>query len=209
MSGVVMIVIKMEYGITWMLVQVYLGKVENYGCPMKENGLDSDNDGVPDRDDLCIYIPGLKEMLGCPDSDEDGISDNLDDCPYVKGPSTNKGCPTNEADLKEHSGLLEFDTDNATIQSRYFPVLDKIAFQLNNNQRLRLIVEGHTDDEGNHLYNHQLSKKRAVNVQKYLLRKGVPAEQMELHFYGETKPIIGLSEYRRSPTKETEEWFLS
>jgi serine/threonine protein kinase len=76
---------------------------------------DSDNDGVPDKEDVCKYDAGDNsqgcpdadgdgvfdyedncpdtpgDFDGCPDSDEDGISDYNDECPDVKGNSTS-GC---------------------------------------------------------------------------------------------------------------------
>ena len=52
--------------------------------------VDSDGDGVPDRDDRCPYTPrGVKvDGYGCPfDTDKDGVLDGLDRCP-----DTEHGC---------------------------------------------------------------------------------------------------------------------
>ncbi|MDR1593151.1 MAG: thrombospondin type 3 repeat-containing protein [Prevotellaceae bacterium] len=59
---------------------------------------DSDNDGVPDKEDECPNIPGLAATKGCPDSDGDGIPDHLDDCPTVAGIGQFKGCPDSDFD---------------------------------------------------------------------------------------------------------------
>lgn len=61
-------------------------------------GKDSDNDGVPDKDDRCNDTPPnvAVDAFGCPvDSDNDGVPDYLDTCPETP---TNvkvdeKGCP--------------------------------------------------------------------------------------------------------------------
>ena len=56
---------------------------------------DDDQDGIPNRDDLCPNVPGLKDNKGCPpDADGDGVPDLLDKCPHEKGIVQFKGCPT-------------------------------------------------------------------------------------------------------------------
>jgi serine/threonine protein kinase len=56
---------------------------------------DSDNDGVIDKYDHCIYEYG--EMGGCPDSDNDGTPDYRDDCPDAYS-ENNRGCPDMDND---------------------------------------------------------------------------------------------------------------
>jgi outer membrane protein OmpA-like peptidoglycan-associated protein len=86
--------------------------------------------------------------------------------------------------------FIEFATNISKISSKYYPFLDRLAFQIKNNADLTIIIEGHTDAEGNQLYNYHLSQQRAYAVQNYFFQKGVPLEQVEMHFYGETKPKI-------------------
>lgn len=52
---------------------------------------DSDNDGIQDEVDACIYIKGDPKGKGCPDSDDDGIYDNKDACPEEFG-NNEDGC---------------------------------------------------------------------------------------------------------------------
>lgn len=59
---------------------------------------DSDGDGVPDKDDKCPDVAGLKEFDGCPDTDGDGVPDHLDKCPEEAGPTENDGCPWPDTD---------------------------------------------------------------------------------------------------------------
>lgn len=59
---------------------------------------DSDGDGVPDEEDLCPNIAGLKEFTGCPDTDGDGIHDVLDKCPNIAGLKEMSGCPDSDGD---------------------------------------------------------------------------------------------------------------
>jgi OmpA-OmpF porin, OOP family len=65
---------------------------------------DRDGDGVLDRDDRCIDVPGEKPS-GCPpegDKDGDGFLDSKDACPEVAGIAPD-GCPNPDAD---NDGIL-------------------------------------------------------------------------------------------------------
>ncbi len=54
-----------------------------------------------------------------------------------------------------------------------------------------LIIEviGHTDNAGSPSYNLDLSIKRAQNVTKYLIQKGVQEKQLSYSGKGDTAPI--------------------
>ena len=81
-------------------------------CPdvagLKEfNGCpDTDGDGIADKDDACPEVAGLKEFNGCPDTDGDGVADKDDKCPDVAGPAENGGCPWPDTD---GDGVLDKD----------------------------------------------------------------------------------------------------
>lgn len=54
---------------------------------------DDDKDGVPNTEDQCPLLAGVKENKGCPlDGDGDGIPDAQDKCPKDKGSAEFKGC---------------------------------------------------------------------------------------------------------------------
>jgi len=59
---------------------------------------DSDGDGIKDSEDACPNAAGLAIMNGCPDADGDGIADKEDACPNAKGTKENKGCPDSDGD---------------------------------------------------------------------------------------------------------------
>jgi OOP family OmpA-OmpF porin len=50
-------------------------------------------------------------------------------------------------------------------------------------------VGGHTDSQGDEFANQNLSERRAQAVADYLVVNGVPATQLTVLGYGETKPI--------------------
>ncbi len=57
----------------------------------------------------------------------------------------------------------------------------------------RILLDGHSDNSGNRLLNRDLSRRRALAVQDYLLANGVPPEQITLRFHGERYPLVANS----------------
>jgi outer membrane protein OmpA-like peptidoglycan-associated protein len=70
--------------------------------------LDSDKDGIADKDDACPDVSGPIDNKGCPylDSDKDGVLDKDDKCPKVAGPVENNGCPWPDTD---GDGIIDRD----------------------------------------------------------------------------------------------------
>jgi outer membrane protein OmpA-like peptidoglycan-associated protein len=69
-----------------------------FGVALKFGGVDTDGDGVYDKNDECPDVPGLEEFAGCPDSDGDGIADKIDACPDKAGTVEMNGCPDTDGD---------------------------------------------------------------------------------------------------------------
>lgn len=151
------------------------------GCP------DTDDDGVADDDDACPEQAGSKALNGCPDKDKDGIADKDDDCPDVPGAAEHKGCP---ASLSRQSlGNVTFETAKATLQATSYRYLDDVIAVLKQYANTHIIIEGHTDNEGEDDVNLELSKQRAETIRTYFIQKGIKAERMSTSGYGETRPI--------------------
>jgi outer membrane protein OmpA-like peptidoglycan-associated protein len=86
-----------------------LGSVEftpiGGGKKCEERPLDRDGDGIPDAEDACPLMPGVRTTNpatnGCADRDGDGLPDPIDACPLVAGPRSNDpkkdGCPPDPA----------------------------------------------------------------------------------------------------------------
>lgn len=169
------------------------GPKENQGCPDK----DSDGDGVVDRKDACPNVPGPAENGGCPwaDRDGDGVPDKDDKCPDVPGPKDNQGCPRKQtlivvrADRIELKQQIRFAPNKSTILPPSFPLLRQIAQALVDAPAVRFRVEGHTDNVGKLDANMKLSQGRADAVKEFLVKQGVPAEQVVAEGYGPTRPI--------------------
>jgi OOP family OmpA-OmpF porin len=169
------------------------GFEDSDGCPDPDN----DRDGVPDLQDACPNVPGLREFDGCPDRDKDDVPDNVDKCPDVAGPAENEGCPilqpplvTVERDRIRLKANVLFETGEARIQKQSYPVLDEVAKVLVDHPEVRpVLIEGHTDNVGSRRYNLDLSARRARAVVDYLVKKGIDAKRLRAQGFGFDQPI--------------------
>jgi len=84
---------------------------------------------------------------------------------------------------------VEFETGSSTLLESSYALLDRVAEILKNHPRLKLIVEGHTDDVGGDEYNLRLSLERAGSVKQYLATKGVWPDSVKVFGYGKRRPI--------------------
>ncbi len=168
------------------------GFTDEDGCPDP----DDDGDGVMDQMDQCPRQAGPVPNGGCPDTDRDGdtVIDRLDNCPDEPGSVANRGCAQKQL-VEINDGqlvILEpvyFMTAKDIIEARSYKLLDNVAAVLRAQPRLRVQVEGHTDDVGNPVYNKELSRSRAAAVVHYLVAKGVEPARLRSVGYGEERPI--------------------
>lgn len=56
--------------------------------------------------------------------------------------------------------------------------------------KVRVLIEGHTDERGTAEYNLALGERRARAAYEYLLMLGVRAEQLEMISYGKERPAV-------------------
>ena len=83
-----------------------------------------------------------------------------------------------------------FDTNSATIRPESAPVLERIGTMMQEHPELSLLVEGHTDDEGEFDWNMELSADRAASVKAYLVENfGIDPERMRTMGLGPTQPV--------------------
>jgi outer membrane protein OmpA-like peptidoglycan-associated protein len=67
--------------------------------------------------------------------------------------------------------------------------LDQVAEALKNQADHKMIVEGHTDSQGNESSNNELSQRRAQSVRDYLVSRGVPSEIITSTGVGQGRPV--------------------
>lgn len=171
------------------------------GCPVDP---DPDKDGIPVPQDACPEQAGIAPD-GCPDldPDKDGIRDPDDRCPdkpeTKNGYQDGDGCPDEVPEkIKSFTGVLEgieFALGKADIRPQSKPVLDKAVAVLKEFPSVRILITGHTDDQGDAEKNVTLSKDRAASVKQYLVDQGVAANRVETRGAGPNEPIADNKTY--------------
>lgn len=164
------------------------------GCPDPDN----DGDGVVDAFDRCVEEYGPTENRGCPDTDRDidGVYDRLDNCPDVAGDPRFRGCLRPQrvvlaADRVQILDRVFFHDNSARVQGRSHSLLRNVANVLRAHPEIELVViEGHTDDRGDHDRNVALSRRRAGSVLDFLVSRGVEASRLRARGYGPDRPAV-------------------
>ena len=67
--------------------------------------------------------------------------------------------------------------------------LDNVVGMMKAYPRMRITINGHTDNVGSEETNQTLSEKRAKSVFDYLVRHGIEPNRMSCHGYGLSYPI--------------------
>ncbi len=86
-------------------------------------------------------------------------------------------------------GDVTFETNSASLDSRFFSVLDSVGTVLQEYKSTLVTVAGYTDSTGSANYNQQLSEKRATTVALYLNSRGVAHERLAAIGHGEANPV--------------------
>ncbi len=82
-----------------------------------------------------------------------------------------------------------FATDSYELDPRSTAELNNVVSFLKTNPGVSILLEGHTDNEGNAAYNKDLSLKRAEAVKDYLLKKGISPKRLNTRGFGDTLPV--------------------
>ncbi len=88
---------------------------------------------------------------------------------------------------------VEFDTNSYTIRKSSYPILDELGKALLSDElkRVRILVKGHTDSDGDEAMNLELSCKRSLSVKAYLMeRYKIAGERMKAIGYGRSLPLV-------------------
>jgi peptidoglycan-associated lipoprotein len=86
--------------------------------------------------------------------------------------------------------VVYFDFDSDVVKEEYRPLVELHAKRLNNNKRLAMTLEGHTDERGGREYNLALGQRRAEAVAKSLTLLGVGGAQVEAVSFGKERPAV-------------------
>ena len=148
---------------------------------------------VDDRDALYAFQqqifngpappPAPRKARAMTDLDEDGVDDRFDRCAR-----TPLGAVVDERGCWVIEDYV-FETDRAAILPEHRGPLDAIVVVLERNPKLRVRIDGHTDDTGAATYNFDLGERRAATVSRYLQAHGIADARLELRSFGAARPI--------------------
>ena len=88
---------------------------------------------------------------------------------------------------------IKFASDSYQLSEKAKLVIDEFILFLGEQPRIKVDIQGHTDNAGNAEDNMTLSKNRAKVVYDYLVSNGITSSRMAWHGFGQTIPIASNS----------------
>jgi len=121
------------------------------------------------------------------DSDADGVPDYNDRCP-----NTPLGVAVNHYGCRLITTLrFNFDYKSTKVKKEYMEKIKKLAEYLKTHKRVKIEIDGYTDNKGSRAYNLALSKKRAEAVRDILIKKfHIKPSRIVVKGFGEAHPIV-------------------
>jgi outer membrane protein OmpA-like peptidoglycan-associated protein len=99
---------------------------------------------------------------------------------------------------------LFFDIGKHSLLPTSIPELIRIA-SIINRYKLKVEIDGHTDDVGEDISNQSLSENRANSVKEFLLSKGCNPNLLRTYGFGENKPLVpNLTDENRAKNRRVE-----
>ena len=97
-----------------------------------------------------------------------------------------------------------FEKDKSQLQERSYASLDTLAALLSHNP-IQIKINGHTDNQGDVLYNKNLSSERAKTIYDYLISKGLDKKRLTWEGFGASRPVAdNASEAGRQKNRRVE-----
>ncbi|SJZ82426.1 outer membrane protein OmpA [Vibrio cincinnatiensis] len=111
---------------------------------------------------------------------------SLDDYPEMKPEIEIEKIIPVKNPLEEKSTLF-FAYDSPIQASEEY--LYQVAQYMLENKKIHIMIDGHTDSDGNESYNKKLSEQRAVRIAYYLIEQGVSHSRITTRGFGSLHPI--------------------
>jgi outer membrane protein OmpA-like peptidoglycan-associated protein len=153
------------------------GPAWNKGCAF-------DDDPDPDGDRVCSEWVATKKLQ----KQFANVCTGIDRCPDEPG-DDGHGCPVQ---APEKLTGVTFKSGKATLESNAKTVLKGVAKKLTTEDRykdLKIVIQGHTDNQGKAKKNMDLSKARAKAVADLLVKSGVDRKRIDYVGCGDTAPV--------------------
>lgn len=81
-----------------------------------------------------------------------------------------------------------YNTASDELSDRAKFILKQFGRFLKENESITILIQGHTDDEGDAQKNLELSERRAKGVMNFLIQNGISKSRLEAQGYGQTQP---------------------
>jgi outer membrane protein OmpA-like peptidoglycan-associated protein len=177
-------------------------KPEPPAPPVKiDSLLDSDGDGIPDKDDRCPGHKGVAKYFGCPvpDTDGDGINDDEDKCPTIAGVAANNGCPAFTDTVKKSTKdtsyfTVYFEPAKSILRTEAYNTLTEVVKLLKANPKLVVLFKGHTDFAGNEEANNKRALERAKTCADYVESFYIEKGRLKYIGFGNKFPAADLND---------------
>jgi outer membrane protein OmpA-like peptidoglycan-associated protein len=92
-----------------------------------------------------------------------------------------------------------FERGRADVTPTMAAMLDNALVSWRSAPETRIRLSGHTDRAGAAAPNLRLSRRRAENVRRYLVSRGVPEARIMIEAFGETRPLVQTADGVREP----------
>jgi peptidoglycan-associated lipoprotein len=109
--------------------------------------------------------------------------------------------PLNDPSAPMAKRVIYFEFDSSEVKSQYVDLVAEHGELLAQQPRLRVRLEGHTDERGSREYNVALGERRGLAVRRLLMVHGVTDGQVETVSFGEEVPA--------APGHAEEAWSLN
>ena len=148
--------------------------------------------------------PEIKNQLIVPLSEKIEItsSENINIPDAEKFPLTQN--PDNINLVKPSKRMYQFGFNKHEITPEDQLSLQAHADYLLNNPESILEINGHSDTQGNKLYNTFLSKERAKKVAEIIINYGAPKEQIKVVGLGDSEPLNDVKSFSENRRVELE-----
>jgi len=164
-----------------------------------------------DKDTFSII--GETEIKGIKEDVADRLSKEEGDIKLVSDVVYHEPKPTKEEIQEKVNSILKlksvrFITATGTLLKESKVILDEVADILLQNPDIKVEIAGHTDSDGEAKSNLILSQHRADTVKKYLIKKGIKAENLKAIGYGEGKPLVKNNSERNKQINRRVEFII-
>jgi type IX secretion system PorP/SprF family membrane protein len=143
-----------------------------------QNIVKSKNNPLEKKDSITFPIKPIVQTLA-KDTIKKPVQENKETVDYHS---------INPAQIKKHL-FVYFDHDKSTLINSYKEKLDTFTASIDSLHNYTILVSGHTDSDGDSMYNIYLGQSRAQEVLKYLVEKGVHLKDIKTFTYGKTNPV--------------------